>query len=129
MSKAKQTKVKKEKKNVVVGTAYIQSTFNNTIITITDLKGNVLTASSAGAHKFSGAKKSTPYAAQVVADHVSQIAMSHGMKKISVVVKGPGSGRESAIRSLHNTGLEVISIKDVTPVAHNGCKARKKRRV
>jgi small subunit ribosomal protein S11 len=119
---------KKARKNIVVGVAHIQATFNNTIITITDLRGNTISWSSSGVHGFTGAKKSTPHAAQVVADHASGIAKEHGLKTISVRVIGPGNGREAALRAL-GTHFSVASIKDITPVAHNGCRPPKRRRV
>lgn len=127
MAEAKTIK-KRARKNVVVGVAHIQATFNNTIITITDLRGNTISWSSAGAHGFTGAKKSTPHAAQIVADHAAGIAKEHGLRTISVKVTGPGNGRESALRAL-GVHFAVASIKDVTPVAHNGCRPPKRRRV
>lgn len=117
------------KKNIKVGVAHIQSTFNNTIVTITDLTGNTLTWASAGTVGFKGSRKSTPFAAQMAADVAGKKAKDHGMEEISVYVTGPGAGRESAIRSLQATGLEVKLIKDVTPIPHNGCRPRKRRRV
>jgi small subunit ribosomal protein S11 len=131
MAKKKQDiKVKKRaKKNIPVGVAHVYSSFNNTIITITDLQGNTISASSAGAHGFKGSRKSTPYAAQVTAEHATKLAQEHGIRTLSVEVKGPGSGRESALRALVATGVAVTSIKDVTPVAFNGCRAPKRRRV
>jgi small subunit ribosomal protein S11 len=120
---------KKEKKQVHAGAAYIQATFNNTIITITDQNGNVITWSSAGAQGFKGSRKGTPYAAQIAADIAAKKAMNSGMRQIDVFVKGPGAGRESAIRALQAAGLEINLIKDVTPVPHNGCKPSKRRRV
>ncbi len=120
---------KKDKKNVPVGIVYVNSTFNNTIITITDLQGGVISWSSAGAHGFKGSRKSTPYAAQVTAEHAGKRAMESGMKTVSVEVKGPGSGRESALRALQLIGFSITTIKDKTPVPHNGCRPRKKRRV
>lgn len=122
-------KKKKEKKNVYEGKVYIQATFNNTIVTITDLNGNTLSWSSAGGLGFRGAKKSTPYAAQTTAETAAKKAMDFGLKEVHVFVKGPGVGRESAIRSLGNLGLWVKSIKDITPIPHNGCRPRKSRRV
>lgn len=127
MAEAKIIK-KRARKNIVVGVAHIQATFNNTIITITDLRGNTISWSSAGAHGFTGAKKSTPHAAQIVADHAAGIAKEHGLRTISVKVTGPGNGRESALRAL-GVHFAVASIKDVTPVAHNGCRPPKRRRV
>jgi small subunit ribosomal protein S11 len=126
--KAKRTR-RREKKNVVHGVAHIKSTFNNTIISISDLEGNVLSWASAGNVGFKGSRKSTPYAAQQAAETASRRAQEHGVRRVDVLVKGPGSGRETAIRSLQASGLEVIGIKDVTPVPHNGCRPRKRRRV
>jgi small subunit ribosomal protein S11 len=120
---------KKEKKQVHAGAAYIQATFNNTVVTITDQSGNVITWSSAGALGFKGSRKGTPYAAQIAADAAAKKAMSSGMRQIDVFVKGPGAGRESAIRALQAAGLEINLIKDITPVPHNGCKPSKRRRV
>jgi len=120
---------KKTKKNVQTGIVYIQSTFNNTIITITDVSGNVLSWSSAGARGFKGSRKSTPFAAQVAAGDAAAKAMEHGLKNVSVLVKGPGAGRESALRALAAAGLKVTLIRDVTPVPHNGCRPPKRRRV
>jgi small subunit ribosomal protein S11 len=120
---------RKEKKNVVHGVAHIKATFNNTIISITDPEGNVLSWASAGNVGFKGSRKSTPYAAQMAAEACSRRAQEHGVRRVDVFVKGPGSGRETAIRSLQASGLEVIGIKDVTPVPHNGCRPRKRRRV
>src|SRR5207342_3942815 len=120
---------RKEKKNVSHAHAHIKSTFNNTIVTITDPMGNVISWASAGHVGFKGSRKSTPYAAQMVAEAAARKAQEHGMRKVDVFVKGPGSGRETAIRSLQATGLEVGSIQDVTPVPHNGCRPPKRRRV
>ena len=120
---------KRDRKNVVAGVAHINSTFNNTIVTITDTNGNTIAWSSCGVKGFKGARKSTPYAAQVAADDAAHKALEHGMKSVDIVVMGPGSGRESAIRSFSAAGLVVTSIKDVTPLPHNGCRARKRRRV
>jgi small subunit ribosomal protein S11 len=120
---------KKERKNVTHGVAHIKSSFNNTIITITDQGGNVLAWASAGNSGFKGSRKSTPFAAQTAAENAAKKAMEHGVRKVDVQVKGPGSGRETAIRSLQNTGIEVTGIKDVTPVPHNGCRPPKRRRV
>ncbi|MEN9922510.1 MAG: 30S ribosomal protein S11 [Candidatus Nanopelagicales bacterium] len=120
---------RKEKKNVANGQAYIKSTFNNTIVSITDPTGSVVAWSSAGQVGFKGSRKSTPFAAQMAAEAAAKRAMEHGMKRVDVFVKGPGSGRETAIRSLQAAGLEVGSISDVTPVPHNGCRPRKRRRV
>ena len=127
---AAKTKVRrKEKKNVVAGQAHIKSTFNNTIIAITDPTGAVISWASAGTVGFKGSRKSTPFAAQLAAESAARQAQEHGMKKVDVFVKGPGSGRETAIRSLQSAGLEVGSLPDVTPQAHNGCRPPKRRRV
>lgn len=123
------TKKRKEKKSVYEGNVYIQATFNNTIITITDLNGNTIAWSSSGTHQFRGAKKSTPFAAQTVAETVVQKAMNSGLREVHVFVKGPGIGRESAIRQLGALGLKVKTINDVTPIPHNGCRPRKARRI
>jgi small subunit ribosomal protein S11 len=120
---------KKEKKNVVVGVAHVAATFNNTIITITDTAGNAISWSSAGMMGFKGSRKSTPYAAQVAAEDAGKKAVEHGMRTLEVEVSGPGSGRESALRALQAVGLTVTSIRDVTPIPHNGCKPPKRRRV
>jgi small subunit ribosomal protein S11 len=120
---------RRERKNVPNGNAYIQSSFNNTLVTITDPDGNVLTWSSSGAAGFKGSRKSTPYAAGLAADSAARKAMEHGMCQVSVYVKGPGSGREAAIRSLQAAGLGISSIVDITPIPHNGCRPPKKRRV
>ena len=120
---------KKEKKNVTVGQAHIKSTFNNTIISITDTTGAVISWSSSGDVGYKGSRKSTPFAAQLAAEAAARKAMEHGLKKVDVFVKGPGSGRETAIRSLQAAGLEVDSISDVTPQAHNGCRPPKRRRI
>lgn len=125
----KKTRKRKERKNVEHGQAHIQSTFNNSIITITDAAGNALSWSSAGALGFKGSKKSTPFAAQLAAETAAKAAMEHGLRSIEVFVKGPGSGREAAIRSLQAAGLEVTLIKDVTPLPHNGCRPPKRRRM
>ena len=127
--KVKKTRRKKERKNVEHGAAHIKSTFNNSIVTLTDAQGNALSWSSAGALGFRGSKKSTPFAAQMAAETAAKAAMEHGLKSIEVYVKGPGSGREAAIRSLQAAGLEVTLIKDVTPIPHNGCRPPKRRRV
>ena len=123
------TKKKKVKKNIQAGIAHIQATFNNTIITITDPEGNVITWSSAGTQGFKGSRKSTPFAAQMAAEDAAKKAMEHGVRSIDVYVKGPGAGRESALRSLQAAGLKVHLIKDVTPSPHNGCRPPKRRRV
>ena len=120
---------RRERKNVAAGQAHIQSTFNNTIVTITDTQGNAISWASAGGLGFRGSRKSTPYAAQMAADTAAKAASDYGLKTIEVFVKGPGSGREAAIRALQACGLEVTSIKDVTPVPHNGCRPPKRRRV
>ena len=123
------TRRRKERKNIERGAAHIQSTFNNTIVTITDLQGNALSWASAGELGFRGSRKSTPYAAQTAAETAAKAAMEHGLKTVEVYVKGPGSGRESAIRALETVGLQITMIKDVTPVPHNGCRPPKRRRV
>ena len=118
-----------DRKNITVGQAHIKSTFNNTIVSITDTRGNVISWQSAGTVGFKGSRKSTPFAAQIAAEKAAKMAMEHGLKKVSVFVKGPGSGRETAIRSLQAAGLEVASIQDCTPIPHNGCRQVKRRRV
>lgn len=128
MAKPKKPK-KKEKKNILHARAHIKSTFNNTVVTITDLEGNALAWASAGNVGFKGSRKSTPFAAQLAAEAASKRAQEHGVRKVDVLVKGPGSGRETAIRSLQASGLEILGISDVTPVPHNGCRPRKRRRV
>ena len=120
---------KRERKNVAVGVAHVKSSFNNTIVAITDPEGNVISWASAGNVGFKGSRKSTPFAAQLASEACVRRAMEHGMRKVDVLVKGPGSGRETAIRSLQNSGLEVSGIKDVTPIPHNGCRPKKRRRV
>lgn len=120
---------KRERKNIPVGVGHIKSTFNNTIVSITDQDGNVICWESGGTVGFSGTKKGTPFAAQLAAEKAARTALDHGVKKVDVFVKGAGSGRETAIRTLQAAGLEVVSIKDVTPVPHNGCRPKKKRRV
>lgn len=120
---------RRERKNIERGVAHIHSTFNNTLITISDVAGNTISWSSAGAMGFKGSRKSTPFAAQTAAEVAAKAAMEHGLKLIDVTVKGPGSGREAAIRSLQAAGLEVIGIKDATPIPHNGCRPPKRRRV
>ena len=131
MAKATKKVVRKrrEKKNVEKGAAHIRSTYNNTIVTITDLNGNAVSWASAGEMGFKGSRKSTPYAAQTAAETAAKLAMEHGLKTVEVYVKGPGPGRESAIRALQTAGLEVTMIKDVTPIPHNGCRPPKRRRV
>ena len=134
---AKATKIKKtaasrkrrEKKNIERGAAHIRSSFNNTLVTITDLQGNAISWSSSGSMGFRGSKKSTPFASQMAAETAARAAMEHGLRTVEVYVKGPGSGRESAIRALQTAGLEVNMIKDVTPIPHNGCRPPKRRRV
>lgn len=120
---------RRERKNIEKGAAHIRSSFNNTIVTITDVNGNALSWASAGEMGFRGSRKSTPYAAQTAAETAAKAAMEHGLKTVEVYVKGPGSGREAAIRALQATGLEVTLIKDVTPIPHNGCRPPKRRRV
>ena len=122
-------KKRRERKNVEKGIAHIRSTFNNTIVTITDMQGNAISWGTAGEMGFKGSKKSTPYAAQTAAEHAAKIAVDHGMKTVEVLVRGPGAGRESAIRALATAGLEITMIKDVTPIPHNGCRPPKRRRV
>ncbi|AIG24615.1 30S ribosomal protein S11 [Brevibacillus sp. 7WMA2] len=132
MAKRKQVATRtrrRDRKNVEVGIAHIRSTFNNTIVTITDPHGNAISWSSAGALGFRGSRKSTPFAAQMAAETAAKTAMDHGMRSLEVLVKGPGAGREAAIRSLQAAGLEVNMIKDVTPIPHNGCRPPKRRRV
>ncbi len=129
MAKKKVRTKRKEKKNISTGVVHIQSTFNNTIVTVTDAGGNVVSWSSSGMHGFKGSRKSTPFAAQLAAEDAAKKAMEHGMKTVEVFVKGPGAGRESALRALHAAGFTVTSIKDVTPVPHNGCRPPKRRRV
>lgn len=123
------TRKRRERKNIERGAAHIRSTFNNTIVTITDLAGNALSWASAGGLGFRGSKKSTPFAAQMAAETAAKAAMEHGLKTVEVYVKGPGAGREAAIRALQAAGLEVNLIKDVTPIPHNGCRPPKRRRV
>ena len=120
---------KRERKNISSGVAHVNATFNNTMVTISDVQGKTLAWSSAGSQGFKGSRKSTPYAAQVAAETCGRKAMEHGMKVLSVLVKGPGTGRESALRALQAVGLTITSIQDVTPVPHNGCRPRKRRRV
>lgn len=125
----KAVKKRRERKNIAAGAAHIQSTFNNTIITITDMEGNTVSWASAGELGFKGSRKSTPFAAQMAAETAAKLAMEHGMKTVEVYVKGPGSGREAAIRALQATGLDITLIRDVTPIPHNGCRPPKRRRV
>jgi small subunit ribosomal protein S11 len=120
---------KRERKNIEKGQAHIQSTFNNTLVTLTDMNGNALSWSSAGSNGFKGSRKSTPFAAQSAAEVAAKAAMEHGLKSVEVYVKGPGSGREAAIRALQTAGLNITMIKDITPIPHNGCRPPKKRRV
>ena len=127
--KGKKVRRRREKKNIEKGQAHIRSSFNNTLVTMTDMQGNALSQSSSGAMGFRGSRKSTPFAAQVAAETAAKAAMEHGLKTVEVYVKGPGSGRESAIRALQTAGLDVTLIKDVTPIPHNGCRPPKRRRV
>ena len=120
---------RKERKNISYGVAHIKSSFNNTIVTFTDQQGNTISWASSGNVGFKGSRKSTPFAAQLAAEAAARRAMEHGLRKVDVVVKGPGSGRETAIRSIQNVGVEVVGIKDVTPIPHNGCRQAKRRRV
>jgi small subunit ribosomal protein S11 len=120
---------RRERKNIERGVAHIQSTFNNTVVTISDVNGNTVAWSTAGANGFKGSRKSTPFAAQTAAEAAAKAAMEHGMRTVEVMVKGPGSGREAAVRSLQAAGLEVTAIKDVTPFPHNGCRPPKRRRM
>ncbi len=129
MAKNVRSNKRKEKKHVESGAAHIRSTFNNTIVTISDTKGNALSWASAGGLGFRGSRKSTPFAAQMAAEQAAKAAMEHGLRQVEVFVKGPGSGREAAVRALQAAGLEVNSIKDVTPIPHNGCRPPKRRRV
>ncbi len=127
MAKAKKTK-KRVKKNIQTGIAHIQATFNNTIITITDVAGNTIAVSSSGSVGFKGSRKSTPFAAQICAEDIAKKAMEHGVRQLGVLVKGPGAGREAALRSLQASGFKVSYIRDVTPIPHNGCRPPKRRR-
>jgi len=120
---------KKDKKNIIAGVVHIQSTFNNTIVTITDFKGNTISWASAGSSGFKGARKSTPFAAQTATEKAVLDAIGSGLKKVNIIVKGQGSGRESAIRAVQGVGLEILSIQDITPIPHNGCRPPKRRRV
>src|ERR1700684_4769 len=120
---------KKVKKNIAAGIAHIQSTFNNTTVTITDVNGNAIAWSSAGSRGFKGSRKSTPFAAQLAAEEAARRAMEHGMRTVAICVKAPGAGRESAVRALHTVGLKVANIRDITPIPHNGCRPPKRRRV
>lgn len=129
MAGPRRNQTRRVKKNVPTGLVHIQATFNNTIVTITDPNGNTVSWSSAGVKGFKGSRKSTPFAAQLVAEDAARKAMDHGMKAVGVFVKGPGSGRESALRAIANCGLKITHIKDVTPIPHNGCRPPKRRRV
>jgi small subunit ribosomal protein S11 len=129
MAQPKKTRKRREKKNIERGAAHIRSSFNNTIVTITDTAGNALSWASAGGLGFRGSRKSTPFASQMAAETAAKAAMEHGLKTVEVYVKGPGAGREAAIRALQTAGLEVSMIKDVTPIPHNGCRPPKRRRV
>ena len=129
MAQIKKTRKRREKKNIERGAVHIRSTFNNTIVTITDVQGNALSWASSGGLGFRGSKKSTPFASQMAAETAAKAAMEHGLKTVEVYVKGPGAGREAAIRALQTAGLEVSMIKDVTPIPHNGCRPPKRRRV
>src|SRR5512134_940422 len=126
---ATQRPKRRERRNIVSGVAHINASFNNTVVTITDVQGNSIAWSSAGGQGFKGSRKSTPFAAQVAAEDAGRKAMEHGVKTLDVLVKGPGAGRESALRALQSVGFTIMSIKDVTPIPHNGCRPRKRRRV
>lgn len=128
-AQVRKTRKRREKKNIERGAVHIRSTFNNTIVTITDVQGNALSWASSGGLGFRGSKKSTPFASQMAAETAAKAAMEHGLKSVEVYVKGPGAGREAAIRALQTAGLEVTMIKDVTPIPHNGCRPPKRRRV
>jgi small subunit ribosomal protein S11 len=131
MAKASKRKTvkKKEKKNVPFGKVYIAATFNNTVVSVTDMEGNVISWSSTGQHGFKGSRKSTPYAAKIVGEDAINKALEHGLKQVQIIVKGPGSGRESALRAVASSGIRVTNIKDTTPVPHNGCRPPKRRRI
>src|SRR5271170_6614030 len=129
MAKAAAPRRRRERKNITSGVAHVNATFNNTVITITDAQGNAIAWSSSGSQGFKGSRKSTPYAAQMAAEDAGKKAMDHGMKTLEVEVKGPGAGRESALRALQAVGFSISSIRDVTPIPHNGCRPRKRRRV
>jgi small subunit ribosomal protein S11 len=131
MAKASKRKggKKKEKKNIPFGKVYISATFNNTIVSVTDMEGNVISWSSTGLHGFKGSRKSTPYAAKIVGEDAIKKALEHGLKQVQIIVKGPGSGRESALRAVASSGIRVTHIKDTTPVPHNGCRPPKRRRI
>jgi len=126
---AKTIRKRRDRKNIEKGAAHIQASYNNTIVTITDVRGNTISWASAGEMGFRGSRKSTPFAAQTAAEHAARLATEHGLKTVEVFVKGPGAGRESAIRALHTSGLDITLIKDVTPIPHNGCKPPKRRRI
>jgi|TARA_B110000208_G_scaffold137112_1_gene165661 small subunit ribosomal protein S11 len=127
--KSKRTGSKKQKKNIVFGVVHINSTFNNTIITITDATGNAISCSSAGSVGFKGARKGTPFAAQTATEKASAVAIEQGLRKVEVLIRGQGSGRETSLRALEVMGLDIVSIKDITPIPHNGCRPPKRRRV
>ncbi len=127
--RAKGRQRRRVRKNIAIGQAHIKTSFNNTLVTLTDKEGNVIAWESAGSAGFKGSRKSTPFAAQVTAEACAKKGMEHGLQKVEVFVRGPGSGRETAVRSLQAAGLEILSVKDVTPVPHNGCRPRKRRRV
>jgi small subunit ribosomal protein S11 len=127
--RAKGRQRRRVRKNIAIGQAHIKTSFNNTLVTLTDKEGNVIAWESAGSAGFKGSRKSTPFAAQVTAEACAKKGMEHGLQKVEVFVRGPGSGRETAVRSLQAAGLEIVSVKDVTPVPHNGCRPRKRRRV
>jgi small subunit ribosomal protein S11 len=127
--RAKGRQRRRVRKNIAIGQAHIKTSFNNTLVTLTDKEGNVIAWESAGSAGFKGSRKSTPFAAQVTAESCAKKGMEHGLQKVEVFVRGPGSGRETAVRSLQAAGLEIMSVKDVTPVPHNGCRPRKRRRV
>ena len=129
MAQAPQRLRRRERKNITAGVAHVNASFNNTMITITDAQGNAIAWSSAGLMGFKGSRKSTPYAAQVAAEDAGKKAMEHGMKNLEIEVRGPGSGRESALRALQAAGFTIVTIRDVTPIPHNGCRPRKRRRV
>jgi len=129
MANPKTASKKKAKKNVATGIAHIQSTFNNTIVTVTDIHGNVVAWSSSGSSNFKGSRKSTPFAAQIAAENAARKAQEHGMRSLAIFVKGPGAGRESALRAFQIAGMKVTLIRDVTPIPHNGCRPPKRRRV
>ncbi len=129
MPRRRTTKKKRERKNIPKGVAHIQSTFNNTIVTITDMAGNVVSWSSSGTQGFKGSRKSTPFASQLAAEDAARKAMDHGMRTVDVFIKGPGAGREAALRALQSAGFRITLIKDVTPIPHNGCRPPKRRRV